>query len=589
MTVSQRAGREPAQRPVAVWQRPWAPGAVVGLVAGLLCVGPLLGGGFVLAYDMVVVPRPPLGLGLLGLGTELGRNVPAQLLMALCSRVVPAGWLQDLVLLGWFVLAGAGVAALLSRHGRGARTAAAALYVWNAFVLERLLIGHWWLLVAYAVLPWAVAAAQRMRTASAARPALLPLAGWLAAATFANPSGGVLVVATAAIVVAAPVAGRRWSRQLRRAGAVVGAGVAFSLVWIVPAVTRPGGVPPRPLGVAAFAANADTALGSVGSLLTLGGIWSRSVFPPERASTVGAALAVAVLAVAALGLVRLWRRGASGSLVGLAVAASLGFAWAAASTVPGWQHALEAAVRVVPVAGILRDAQRALLPLALLEALAFGVGVEWLAARVADPARHTAIAAGVLLPIVALPSLGLGAGGRLAAVRYPDSWADGRDVVASDPVAGGVVVLPWSRYQAYPWNAGHVVQVPLVEWWPRPVLVDDDLVVGDQVVPGEDPWVARVDTALDRGRPVAAALGSLGIRYVAVTRPDEVPADAVTGLTAVLTSDDLLLYRIPAPGPPPVTPPPRWPTLAADLLVLLLLVGLLGAQAVSRRRAGPAW
>jgi hypothetical protein len=75
----------------------------VGGALALLALAPLLVRGYVLTYDMVFVPRLALSSGLLGLDTAVARAVPAELLVALASRVVPADLVQKLVLAGVFV------------------------------------------------------------------------------------------------------------------------------------------------------------------------------------------------------------------------------------------------------------------------------------------------------------------------------------------------------------------------------------------------------------------------------------------------------------------------------------------------------
>jgi len=57
-----------------------------------------------------------------------------------------------------------------------------------------------------------------------------------------------------------------------RVGLVAGVAVVVSGPWLAPSLLRPGGVPVRPEGVAAFAARAEGPLGTVGSLIGLGGI-----------------------------------------------------------------------------------------------------------------------------------------------------------------------------------------------------------------------------------------------------------------------------------------------------------------------------
>ena len=71
--------------------------------------------------------------------------------------------LQKLILVGVLVAGGIGAARLTERRSMVAGLVALTLYQWNPFVAERLLIGHWPVLVGYAALPWVVLSAQRWR------------------------------------------------------------------------------------------------------------------------------------------------------------------------------------------------------------------------------------------------------------------------------------------------------------------------------------------------------------------------------------------------------------------------------------------
>nr|BFE86831.1 hypothetical protein GCM10020093_094320 [Planobispora longispora] len=80
-------------------------------------------------------------------------------MVALFSRFLPEQAVQKAILLGIFVLAASGAAALVPSGRLGPRLAAAAFYAWNAYLAQRLLLGQWALLLGVAGLPWAVRAA----------------------------------------------------------------------------------------------------------------------------------------------------------------------------------------------------------------------------------------------------------------------------------------------------------------------------------------------------------------------------------------------------------------------------------------------
>ena len=91
----------------------WLPTAWAFLLAGLL-LGPALGPGFVLTYDMVWVPDLALRSDFLGLGSGLPRAVPSDAVVALLDEVVPGMLLQKMVLLGALGLAGTGARRLVA-------------------------------------------------------------------------------------------------------------------------------------------------------------------------------------------------------------------------------------------------------------------------------------------------------------------------------------------------------------------------------------------------------------------------------------------------------------------------------------------
>jgi hypothetical protein len=559
----------------------------------------------VLVYDMVFVPRMQLTRELLGLGSSVARAVPSDLLVALGSRVLPADVLQKLMLLGIFVAGGWGAARLAPATTAAGGAAAAALYVWNAGVYERLLMGHWALLASYAALPWVVSAAIAFRQSGRVRG----LVGGLAVAAFGSPPGGVIAAATALLVVAWPAGARgpgdppRPARPpLRAAAVVLVAGLLLNAPWWVPSMLRPGGVPVRPEGAAAFASRPDGPLGTLGSLLGLGGIWNARVVPPGHGSWLWWPGFVVVLAIAALGWRAILRRWPRGAALGLLAAAAAGLAVAAAYAVPGPRELVDLTVAHLPGGGLVRDAQKFVAPLALVEAVGFGVGVERLLAATGERRLRAALAAVlVAAPLLLLPALAWGAAGRLAAVGYPSDWGRARAVMAADPAAGHVLVLPWHLYLPFPWNGGRVVLDPAQRFFPRHAVTNDDLELAGATVPGEELASARLTPLVNGTAPLGPGLAAEGIRYVLVLKVADWDryAPRLAGLATAVDGPELSLYRVPGAAPAgPAAPAaqgvPAAPVLLADALALATLAWALGGpriggyarQLVSSGRSG---
>jgi hypothetical protein len=550
-------------------------------------MAPLLARGYVLTYDMVFVPRLELTGNLLGLDVAVARAVPGDLLVALASRLVPADLVQKLILLGIVVAAGAGAARLTPTRRPAAKAAAAALYAWNPFVYERLVMGHWGLLAAYATLPFVARAATDLRTGTQGSVRRLVLT--LAIAAAASPPGGLIAAAVALCVAAAPpwsaqravaLHGARALRFLRstrgRVAVLLGVALVVNAPWLVPSVLRPGGVPVRAEGAAAFASRPDGPLGTVGSLVGLGGIWNAFAVPPGLGSWPWVGGFVVVLAVAGAGLPVLWRRLPAGAAGGLLLAAGLGLVVAAAYAVPGLRSLVDLVVVHVPGGGLVRDAQKFIAPLALVEAAAFGLGVERLVPALPPRWGRAAAAGLVAAPVLLLPALAWGAAGRLAAVPYPEAFAEARAAMAADPVPGAVLVLPWHLYMGFPWNGDRVVLDPAQRWFTRRAVGNDDLELAGTTVPGEDPYGARLGPLVAGTAPLAPALPAAGVRYVLVFKTAEwaTYGPRLSGLDPVLDRPALTLHRAPAlPAEVRLPAPPAAPVLLADLLAAGLVLG----------------
>lgn len=530
-------------------RRPPPAGALAGGAAALLVLGPLwFAGGFALSYDMVFVPHPVWRRDLVGVGSTVARAVPSDLVVAALSTLLPGEIVQRLILAAVLVLAGWGAGRLVPGP-RVAQFAAAATYVWTAGVGERLVLGQWAFLVSYAALPWVAAAALR------GGPVLvLAMAG----AALGSPAGTLL-----AGLVAVSIAGTRGARA---AAAALGATALVSIPWALPSLLRPTGVPADPAGLRLFAPAADTPLGTAWSLLTHGGIWSSSVVPPGR----NAWLPMPVLAVLlCVGVAGVWAQRRRPLVRGLVVAAVVGLVLATAALLPGVRSAYQAAVDHVQGAALFRDGQRAAAPWTLLMAVGTGAAVSRLQRR----ARTRALAVLVAVaPVAALPSLVWGVSGQLHPVSYPPDWAAVREAVRSDPHPGAVVALPWALYRQPAWNSDRVVLDPAPRWLPRDVVVDGDVLVGQQIVRGEDPGATAVGAVVSGSGPLVAGLEHAGIRWVLVERGEpgaEQLTRRLTGAVRIYSGDALELWRVPGPAAGHPAEPPLVPVLAADIAVAL--------------------
>jgi hypothetical protein len=487
------------------WPR-WLP-SIWSLVLAVLLLGPALEPGYVLTYDMVWVPDLALRTDTVGLGTGLPRAVPSDAVVAVLDEALPGALLQKAVLLGALVGAGIGAARLAPAGSTAGRLAAVSVYLWNPFVVERLLIGHWPVLVGYAVLPWVITGARRVRE-TGRLPAYLLL---LVPLGSLSPGAGLV---TAAVLLAFSLTRRRW----RTNAVVLATAAAANAPWLVSGLLHAASAESAAVGARLFALQRAGELPAPLAAVGLGGIWNAEVVLPSRQGAMGVVALVVLVLLAAVGVRSLVRSAARRDVV--ALVGCWAFGWALATATWAQPEALGWLVSTVPGAGLLRDGARLLALCAPLLAVlvAHGVAVVVQLVRV-QPSRASVAVAVVLAPVAVMPDAAFGASGRLAAVDYPGAYPDVRSEVAAWRSGGGVgdvLVLPFTSYRAPEWNGGRKVLDPVARFVTVPTMTSDELVVSGVAVPGEDPRGRAVQQLLEVEDAVARkeGLAALGIGVV---------------------------------------------------------------------------
>lgn len=532
---------------------------------------PLLAPGYLLLRDAVSTPRSYLSDSALGLSQAAPRALPQDFAIALASGLVDGGVVvKALLVLGLF-LAGWGAARLaasvLPDAGIAGQLVAVTLAVWNPYVAERLLQGHWSLLVGYGCLPWVTTAMLSLRTSSASP---WPLVFWIALAGL-TPTGLMLAATVALVCVFTPGSGRS---RLWCTSVGLGTAVLVALPWLVAAAVADTLSSTQAEGVRAFAARAEPGLGTLGSLASLGGIWNADAVPGSRTTLFAVIAAVVLLGIVAVGLPTVMGRRVAVPLLILAAVAVV--VPAAMATAPGLAL-VEATVRTMPGLGVVRDAQKWVALAVPAYSLAGAAAVITLRGRI--PAAATAVVCCAAL-IATLPDLAWGVGGKVAAVKYPPAWTAVSALINEDPRP--VAVLPVDGMRRFAWAGDAPVLDPLPRWVRADVLTTGDLTIGGRTVPGEGDHARDVQqlllTGADRDKLKAAGVGWVVVEshwatgYSAPTLP----------LPVAFHDEDLTLYRVGGDHP---AASGRGIVLAAHWLWLgILIAGLAGSLVAMRRR-----
>lgn len=588
MTVDSEVINRAARRRVDLLLDLWAAVPVVIVTWPILTAA-----GYPFSRDLVFTPRLPLRPEALGLGTGSPRAAPLDAVVGALSTVVDGALLGRILIIGVLLVAGCGA----HRAVRGlpfiARAVVAALAVWNPFVLERLGLGQWALLAGYAALfPLLTAITDPDKTAKARRKAAAP---WLLLGAL-TPTGALLVGVSAIVV------GVR-----RRADAGLFAlAVAVQLPWVLPSILATSATVSDPDGVAAFAARAERAGPAMWSLMGLGGIWDAQSVPGSREGWLGhltSAVVLTALIVSARTSARPPVLAPSVWVLGLG-----SLALAGATSIGPLAPLVTQLMGVVPGLGLLRDSQKWLAPFVVLAVLATGVLVDLAHRRVTvhlPVLAPTMVVLAVALPFLLLPDGSVVVHRVLTPTQYPSEVREIERALASEPdgMQAALASLPWRLYRQYPWAGPYATYDPSSRLFDVRVITSDELVVGDTVVRGEDPWAARIGALLRAPGPQTVdELGREGVRWLLVHRDDRetdllltevtnhVAAETVVDGTSMvlvrLSSTDVAAAERRAPSRALVAF-----VLLVDVAVLLtvLLVAVPGTSTWVRPRSVTLW
>ena len=570
------------------WALQWSrPGYALALA--LLLTAPLISPGYLLLRDAVSTPRSYLSDSALGLMSP-PRATPQDFAIALASHCVDGGIAVKALLVAGLWLAGWGaarlVAMVLPEAGASGQFVAITLAIWNPYVGERLLQGHWSLLLGYGCLPWVATTVLALRSTD--RPVWSELFGlvfWIALAGL-TPTGLILAAVVGLVCVAVPVEGPGGPRPRWMCAAVtLGAALVAALPWLTAAalgLSSADRIWARTPDVAAFAARAEPGLGTLGSLASLGGIWNGEAVPDSRATLFAVVSAGVLFAVVVIGLPALVRCRAAVPLVLLAAVSVV--VPAALATGPGLS-VLHAVVEAAPGLGVLRDGQK-WVALAMPGYALAGAGAVLTLRRWLRPTVTAVVCCAALL--LALADLAWGVAGKVEPVHYPTDWTTVAALINRDP--GEVAVLPADTMRQFAWSGRAPVLDPLPRWVRAGVLMTGDLIISGVTIPGEGDRAHRVQRLLLTGAdPVALRRDGVGWLVVEVGTPGDMGLAARTfeRLPVAYRGQDLVLYRVGGTAAD-VPADRRLLAVIAHLAWLATLIGaLIGTTVVFGRFRGP--
>ena len=463
-------------------------------------VWPFLFPGQLAWRDMLVLDSPGLTSANFGGGDLFARNAPQDGFLAIIGMVLPA----TIVVKAMMVLSAASAAYgawLLSNRELLPALAAIGLAVCNPFIIERLLQGHWSLVIAAWLLPLIAA------TGLAGQALIVWLLLFLTSLT---PTGAIIGLIVALVCL-------RTHRLI-----TLGLGVFYMLPWAIPGIiaTFTGAQEMNAQAAAeAFAPRAEEAVGTFGAILGLGGIWNADAVPESR--HLGFALfGFGIIACVLLGARFVPKRLVVLALIGIGLTTA---AWL-------WPSGMAWALDYLPGAGLMRDSQKLLMLAIPFYVAGLGnidrtvpaaIALGCVILQTPDASSSLAVLKGHTGELVD-EKLIADAAGRDVLFVDRDTLVDVEDSPVIDPyskalnkvesgsltVDGEVIDLPSARWVASV-TAWEDKDLEVLEELGVGVIVEDEEIIAETNAPAySPPWILTSAWMLG---PIIAALAALAI------------------------------------------------------------------------------
>ena len=519
--------------------------AVGGLIVGLAVVVPWMRGGYLLLLDWVSGPNQTLTPGIYGLSGSALDAMPFRIATQVLREVFGSSATAWLIILIFFPLAAAG-ASVAAGGNRWRRLSAALFMVCNPVVVDRVRVGHVAFLLGMALLPWLYAAlleARRQRKWFAVRPAL-----WFALAISVSPHAAWLgiVVVLAVAVLPRP----SWRDLVRSAQVTLSAGLVYSYALVLWLTNTPA-LRVTDADLEAYATRAGPG-GLLPTVATLHGFWRtadvdtvRDWLGPGFGMLVTVMLAVAVV----VGYTVLWKAEFDRATPLIAVTV-VGLLLAAGVSGPAG-GVYRFAFDNLPLFEAMREQQKWIALVLLGYAVAFGVSVEWFAARVSDRSVLFALPL-ALAPVVIAPTLVWGLGGSISTSRYPEGWSQANARMGSGD--GLALFLPWHAYQPFGFSDDRTIATPANAFFDRTALTSDAVELPGLRTDSTSLRTAYVDrlVADGGGDAFGRLVAPLGVEYVVLAKTSELPdygwVRRQPDLALVLDTATMAVYRVEARG-----------------------------------------
>lgn len=500
----------------------------------------------------------------------LQASFPLHLILNGLSIITSVAIVQQLLLTLVLALAAFSAYALARQQKLGAwALLSSVLFVFNPYVYERFLAGHYLVLLGYAFFPLLLLAFTAFLRAPQWRTAMvffgLATVAPILSLHWAYLAAGFLAVYAGISFLLAPRPQRRQlltrTLPLLLGGLVVAA--VLNLFWLQGdsrTQTQVGSF--SAADFEAFQTQPDPQFGAIFNVLALYGFWQDDFILPKHLNAFWWAYALLTVFLAAVGLFTLIRRRQTlGVTLAVLFLPILLVAVGYGSTLT--RPLIDLLLPLPGFAG-LRETQKLAGLIALTYALAVPAALQAGAKRFSPPRDRQAAAllgmSFLFCVLVQMAPMLSGFAGQLRPSDYPSSWYAAADTLKAAG-AQKLLFVPWTGYQPLPFADGRVTANPASAFFSLPVVKGSAFENGFLEAESSPAWESTMFSLLN-SEPLlsedVAFLHAEGITHIAMAKINDYERyhflwEYPEAFTLIYNSPEIAIYELsPLPGPVPL-------------------------------------
>jgi hypothetical protein len=465
-------------------------------VLSILILSKLLFPGYVLTLDMIFTPNTYFEKVVYGWNDDQnGRantltetpRLPYFFVVYLLNFVLPLWMIQKLILFLILFLSGISAYQLCPTERPYGKYFAGLLYLINPFTYVRFLAGHYLLLLAYAITPFAVKALMDAFD-TGNKQNVIKAALWVTLVGVLNLHNLVLVLFLFGVFFVVNVVQNRKDRKkfldlIRTTGLVTGIFFLLNIYWLLPILTESTGLSQIvSTDIMVFAPQHTSNFNIAFTIFSMYGFWRGGYIYVKDILPFWYLIFIFMFFLAIHGAVTTFSDKRLGThtkafIIVIIVAAVIAIGAASPLTAPVFNWLFD---HLFFFRGF-RDSQKFVALLVLAYAYLGGLGLDDFTTYLKERNVKSMIA--VIIVIIALVSPPLysytmfGFHDQLNPMDYPQGWYEANDFLNHDPEDCNVLFFPWHLYMTFSWSERRIAN-PAGSFFDTPVIQGDNIEAG---------------------------------------------------------------------------------------------------------------